>query len=98
VVLTERQCEQYRLPRTPIKEGDRRIDRFEEQHGEGAVELDALEALHPGELADILQQEIDRFHDGSLNARTRAAAGPIHRELARVTAAVHEQHRKEIDD
>ena len=43
LVLTEQQCREYRLPRTPIKETDRRKDSFEEKFGTGATELDALE-------------------------------------------------------
>jgi len=31
--------------------------------GSGATELDALEALHPGELERILVAEIERFHN-----------------------------------
>src|SRR5262249_51819997 len=50
LVLTREQVVAYDLPRTPIKESDRRRANFEALHGEGAVELDALEALHPGEL------------------------------------------------
>jgi hypothetical protein len=49
VLLTKEQCEEYRLPRSPIKESERRAARFEERFGEGTTELDALEALHPGE-------------------------------------------------
>lgn len=42
VVLTHEQCVRYNLPRTPIKEGERRAPGFEERYGEGATELDAL--------------------------------------------------------
>jgi hypothetical protein len=39
VILTEDQCLDCRLPRTPIKETERRKDRFEERFGAGATEL-----------------------------------------------------------
>jgi hypothetical protein len=39
---------QYRLPRTSIKPSELRKQRFEDTFGTGAVELDALETLHPG--------------------------------------------------
>jgi hypothetical protein len=45
LALTLAQVQQYRLPRIPIKESDRRKPGFEDTYGEGAVELDALEAL-----------------------------------------------------
>jgi hypothetical protein len=54
IVLTHEQCRQYRLPRTPIKASENRAARFEARFGEGATELDALEALHPGELGSGL--------------------------------------------
>ena len=65
---------QYRLPRTPIKATERRAARFEERFGAGATELDALEALHPGVLRDILVAEIERYYDGSLNEQIEEVA------------------------
>ena len=70
VVLTAQQCEEYALPRTPIKETEKRGEAFEQRYGEGATELDALEALHPGVLARILEREIDRYYDATLARRT----------------------------
>ena len=69
VVLTPEQVKQYRLPRTPIKESERRGAKFEARFGEGAVELDALEALYPGELDRTLTRFIldARFFDASLS-------------------------------
>ena len=55
LALTPDQCREYRLPRTPIKDTERRKDKFEQIFGVGATELDALEALHPGELARLLK-------------------------------------------
>jgi hypothetical protein len=51
VVLTYDQCVRYRLPRTPLKETERRAARFEERFGGGGTELDALEALRPAAAA-----------------------------------------------
>ncbi len=33
LILTEQQCREYRLPRTPIKESEKRRNRFEEKFG-----------------------------------------------------------------
>ncbi|HCB12424.1 MAG TPA: hypothetical protein DEP36_02475, partial [Gammaproteobacteria bacterium] len=53
IVLTKEQVQTYNLPPIPIKETDRRQDNFLAKYGVfGATELDALEALHPGELAN----------------------------------------------
>jgi hypothetical protein len=69
LVLTREQVEAYALPRIPIKDSDVRKGHFEERHGEGAVELDALEALHPGELARVVEAAIDRYRAPARRAR-----------------------------
>ena len=74
VVLTHSQCVQYELPRTPIKEGDMRKAFFERRFGEGATELDALEALHPGLLRQILVREIERYRNSGVAGRVRIQA------------------------
>ena len=82
VVLTEEQCIEYRLPRIPIKASEHRGAKFEERFGEGMTELDALEALHPGELQRIfvtrdrtLLRSLARWQNckGGANWRTRYA-------------------------
>jgi hypothetical protein len=92
VVLTHEQCVEYRLPRTPIKETEKRGVRFEERFGEGATELDALEALRPGELRRILVSEIERFHDPHFAAEwgeTRQEAETHLDEIAERVLARH---------
>ncbi len=66
LALTREQVIHYQLPRTPIKESDKRKRGFEDRHGEGVVELDALEALHPGELARIVRNAIQPYVDEDL--------------------------------
>jgi hypothetical protein len=56
----------YRLPRIPVKETDLRRLGFEQAYGQGAVELDALEALVPGELARLLRQAAEPYVDRTL--------------------------------
>jgi predicted nucleic acid-binding Zn ribbon protein len=96
IVLTHAQCRQYRLPRTPIKDTEKRAAKFEERFGEGATELDALEALHPGELRRILLKEIRRYHDGDLNNRIEVAASTVQAEIDDITEAVHRRHAKAL--
>jgi hypothetical protein len=69
LALTQGQVRGYDLPRIPIKEGDRRKGDFEDRRGEGAVELDALEALHPGSLARIVREAVSPYRDETLPAR-----------------------------
>lgn len=56
LVLTHEQCVEFELPRIPLKKDLPGKTRWEERYGEGATELDALEALHPGELARIIRR------------------------------------------
>lgn len=67
--LTRQQCIDYQLPRTPIKDTDKRKASWEDRHGEGATELDALEALYPGELARIVTDAITPYRDMELQGR-----------------------------
>ncbi|MFL5591033.1 MAG: hypothetical protein ACJ8DI_25745 [Ktedonobacteraceae bacterium] len=67
IILTPEQVKAYNLPRTPIKDSDKRKSKFEERFGIGATELDALEALYPGELRSILEEELDRYYDVNLS-------------------------------
>src|SRR5262249_15080094 len=69
LALTAEQVRDYQLPRIPIKAEDRRKAGFEQRHGQGAVELDALEALHPGELERIIRRSVAPYRDTSLAGR-----------------------------
>ncbi|NIO70194.1 MAG: hypothetical protein GTN71_14490 [Anaerolineae bacterium] len=76
IALTLPQVKGYRLPRIPIKPSERRKaspstgsgHRFENRFGRGAVELDALEALCPGKLAEITESAILDYYGEDLAA------------------------------
>ncbi len=97
LVLTEEQCSEYQLPRTPIKDENRR-DKFEEKFGVGATELDALDALYPGEMAKLLEQEIDRYLDPTLTERVAAMRWRLASRLRQIQEKVTEPHQEEIDE
>lgn len=59
IALTPDQISEYELPTAPDS---------------AAVELDALEALHPGALRSIVLQEVDRHRDPGLQKRLRDAS------------------------
>jgi vacuolar-type H+-ATPase subunit H len=96
VALTEEQCVQYRLPRTPIKETETRAASFEARYGTGGTELDALEALHPGVLRQILVQHIERYRDDDLDDRVEDAVEQYRDDLVRATALVRRGHENEL--
>jgi hypothetical protein len=91
LALTREQVQAYHLPRVPIKDSDLRRAGFEERHGEGAVELDALEALYPGTLAGIVRAALDPYVDETLEERYAEAA-----EEAQADAA--DRWREETED
>jgi hypothetical protein len=81
IILTPEQCTHFDLPRTPIKETERRSAKFERRFGAGATELDALEALYPGELVKIVEAEVCRYIDPTLPHRVEAARKEIEDDL-----------------
>lgn len=72
IALTKEQVIHYGLPPIPIKESDKRQDNFLEKYGvQGATELDALEALHPGELRKIIRQAVNPYLDTNARSKPR---------------------------
>lgn len=98
ILLTEDQCKKYCLPRTPIKKTERRAGHFESQYGSGATELDALEALHPGELKQIIEAAILRFRDRSLDVRVCKERAEMSSALQAIQKEVYLEHSKEINE
>jgi hypothetical protein len=96
VALTAEQVKHYRLPRIPLKESETRRGRFEDAFGEGAVELDALEALHPGELARLVREALQRCHNETLAERTAERRAALVAELERIRAEVAERYAPQV--
>ena len=96
IVMTADQVQHYDLPRTPIKETERRRGSFEHQHGTGAVELDALEALYPGELDRLLSGYIKQYYDTSLDWRVSDARMALRADLDRKQQAIIGRHAADI--
>ena len=82
LLLTAEQVEHFDLPRIPIKDSDQRKGQFEARHGTGAVELDALEAIHPASLPAS-----SRRHRGLSRTDARDSAGD--REQSRQIEMAH---------
>ena len=97
LAMTPEQCRYYNLPRTPIKETEKRKDKFEQIFGVGATELDALEALHPGELARLLEAELDNFLDPNLKQRVQRAYRDQMLPLDQLETEVKAEHTEQIE-
>jgi hypothetical protein len=95
LLLNREHVDGYHLPRIPIKESERRATRFQANHGEGCVELDALEALHPGTLVQVVTGALARFYsrDAERKARLKedALRQAIHERVSAITARYQEQ-------
>jgi hypothetical protein len=98
IALTHEQCVQYHLPRIPTKEGDRCAKGFEARFGEGATELDAMEALHPGELGEIISREIERFYDDDLSSEIEELEDEIKEDVTERTNEIHARYAEELSD
>jgi hypothetical protein len=97
VALTHEQCVNYQLPRIPIKDTDACKERFEERFGEGATELDALEAIAPGTLREVLVEEIERYHDDDIDDRVEEASADFEASLEEARNAVIDRHSEELE-
>jgi hypothetical protein len=96
IILTHDQCVRYRLPRTPIKETEQRAGRFEARFGEGATELDALEALHPGVFARLVTEEIARYWNPDHSQEVQDQIETFQMELDGIQAGVYDDHEAEL--
>lgn len=97
LALTKQQCVGLKLPRAPIKETDRGKGTFEERHGEGATELDALEALHPGVLSDLIETEVQHYYDPTLSDRVAEQNRALEDEIATLNQSLVPGHEAELE-
>jgi hypothetical protein len=101
IILAAKQVAHYTnpvLPRSPIKESDKGKAGFEALHGAGAVELDALEATHPGEFARIVSEHIVGFRDGSLARKVRATYRQARETLDTALQDAASEHLNELEE
>jgi hypothetical protein len=96
VVLTHDQVREYKLPRTPVKDSDRRKAGWVRDYGAGQTELDALEALHPGELRKLIRHAILQYHDYELPDKARAARQRLTQDLKAERDAIIRAHLDEL--
>jgi hypothetical protein len=79
LVLTREQVDLFDLPNQPSDSGHNAA--FEARQGRGVVELDALEALHPGELARIARGALAPYQDTTLHRRLFGAQDAAEQRL-----------------
>jgi hypothetical protein len=96
IALTKTQVIKYRLPRVPIKESDSGRTRFEDRYGEGAVELDALEALRPGTLAKIVRIAVQPYRDLEIENRLAETAEEAQQEAEQAWQEATQEQREQL--
>jgi hypothetical protein len=78
--LTLEQVERLGLPSSPLKETERRADKWKRTTGHEQVEIDSLAALQPDELRRIARDAVEPFFDFSLARRLNEASEEWHTE------------------
>jgi hypothetical protein len=72
VGMTLEQVERFNLPSTPLKETEKRANKWREIMGREQSEVDAMLSLHPGELTRIVRRAIAPFYDRQLERRAQS--------------------------
>ena len=86
VALTPSQVRAYGLPSTPLKDTEKRGDRWKDAMGQEQTEIDSLASLQPGLLREIALEAIRPFFDYGLAARVAQARADWVREASRIVA------------
>jgi hypothetical protein len=98
LALTAEQCEQYDLPSVPTKPGDSRAAGFQAAYGRDATELDALEALHPGVLENLIREAVAPYRDEGLADRLAEAEAEAQTALDDAWQDATADIREELDE
>ncbi len=98
IVLTKEQVIEYALPPIPIKDTDKRQDNFLARYGvQGATELDALEALRPGELSKIIRQAVKPYRDAMARYRQYEQGQKADEEISRQWSTICRPHQWRLE-
>jgi hypothetical protein len=73
VGLTPKQVRELNLPSTPLKEGEKRASPWVEAFGIAQTEIDALLALRPDALREMVENAFASYFDDTLADRVDAA-------------------------
>jgi hypothetical protein len=95
LMLTREQIDHYNLPNVPGESAEHN-NAFEHRQGRGVVELDALEALFPGETGRIVGKRLTAYVDPDLAHRLLEAEEEAETIATRLWAEQTEQQRAEL--
>jgi hypothetical protein len=98
IALTQEQVVDWELPRKPIKDEDLRKGSWEDRFGEGAVEVDALEARHPGRLGSLVRARVESLQDSDLRQQIGGAREEAERQVGDAVREVVNRHRESAQE
>lgn len=96
LALTYEQVKEYKLPGVPTKAKDSRAAGFVAKYGDRATELDALEALHPGVLARMIEDAIAPYYDSERPKLVKAENKRIKERAEKLVADLRAKLEKEL--
>jgi len=97
VALRPDQVREYALPSTPLRDTEKRADRWQQAMGVQQTEIDALVTLRPGVLTRIARDVITPFYDASLEGRVWSAYHNWQEEAQSVVdSAMDAEHLEQI--
>jgi hypothetical protein len=95
VALTPAQVREYGLPETPLKENEKRANKWYQAYGVMQTEVDALATLQPDLLTTLATEALSPFFDATLAGRVRMVR---ERWLAEAQSAVDDQQGVDLAD
>jgi hypothetical protein len=98
VALMPDQVREYGLPSTPLKDTERRADKWVAQMGIEQTEIDALAGRQPDLLRQIANDFISSFYDDTLNRRVRLARDEWRRQAQQSVDEQSAEHRERISN
>jgi hypothetical protein len=82
--LTVEQVRDLDLPSTPLKDSEKRADRWREHFGHEQTEIDALATLQPQVLQEIVERALAPYYDSTLAERIARARDSWRRRAQRI--------------
>jgi hypothetical protein len=93
IALTVEQVGELGLPSTPLKESEKRANRWRQSFGVEQTEIDALATLRPNVLRQIIESAFEPYYDTSLEDRVDEARTDW---MVQAQAAIDEQVDPEV--
>jgi len=95
--LLAHQVKELGLPETPMKDTERRADKWRERFNCEQTEIDALATLRAGTLAEIVENDLKPYFDDTLQQRQRLAYAAAADAMRSTIAEAKKPFQKQIE-